>query len=81
MTPLTRGGSLADQTARRETARQGTVTVAGPLARARVVAALTAIFNLLALNLALVIVSLPVLTIPLALHAATKAARSVAVRG
>jgi hypothetical protein len=38
-----------------------------------VVAALTAIFNLLALDLALVIVSLPVLTIPLALHAATKA--------
>ena len=78
MTAVTPGRSLADQAARREAARReaarrGTVPVFGPLARARVVAALAAIFNLLALNLALVVVSLPVVTLPVALDAATRA--------
>ncbi|MGC8628050.1 MAG: hypothetical protein ACP5VR_10990 [Acidimicrobiales bacterium] len=73
MTALSRAGSPPDDAAQRDAARQGGATVVGPLARARVMAALTAVFNLLALNLALVVVSLPVVTIPLALNAATGA--------
>jgi hypothetical protein len=88
MTAVTPDSSLAGRAARQEPARQeparreaarleaarhGTVPTFGPLARARVVAALAAIFNLLALNLALVVVSLPVVTLPLALDAATTA--------
>ena len=64
---------VRQEAARLEAARLGTVPVIGPLARARVVAALAAIFNLLALNLAIVVVSLPVVTLPLALDAATTA--------